>query len=247
MQAIILYFQFFTALSIPIEINNVEKTYREGIHFFPIFAFLYASIHAICFYFLQSQFSLEIVWLFLIFLDVILTRGFHYDALADMADGMLSSRKKDDVISIMKDSHIGAMGTIILILYFMGMYICGFENLHSISSLEEKILYIIGIKTLSRGGISFLCINYRHCSEHGLGLLLEGIKTWRIFLSQLIFLGVAYLTGGLIYLIVYLVNLFLIYLYRKWVEHKIKGMNGDTVGASTLIGELFMHFILTIF
>jgi adenosylcobinamide-GDP ribazoletransferase len=38
--------------------------------------------------------------------------GFHLDGLSDTADGFLSSRPRERILDIMKDSHIGAMGAI---------------------------------------------------------------------------------------------------------------------------------------
>ncbi len=41
--------------------------------------------------------------------------GLHLDGLADTADGFLSSRPRERILEIMKDSHIGAMGVIAIV------------------------------------------------------------------------------------------------------------------------------------
>jgi len=46
----------------------------------------------------------------------ILTRAFHLDGLADMADGFGGGWTKERVLEIMKDSHVGAFGVITLCL-----------------------------------------------------------------------------------------------------------------------------------
>ncbi|MBN2312182.1 MAG: adenosylcobinamide-GDP ribazoletransferase [Candidatus Hydrogenedentes bacterium] len=45
-----------------------------------------------------------------------LTGGLHLDGLADTADGFLSARPKDRALEIMRDSRIGTMGVLALIL-----------------------------------------------------------------------------------------------------------------------------------
>lgn len=47
---------------------------------------------------------------------VVLTRGLHMDGLADMADGLGGGFTPEKRLEIMKDSHIGAFGTLALIL-----------------------------------------------------------------------------------------------------------------------------------
>jgi adenosylcobinamide-GDP ribazoletransferase len=39
----------------------------------------------------------------------------HLDGLSDTADGLLSSRPRDEMLEIMKDSHVGVMGVIALV------------------------------------------------------------------------------------------------------------------------------------
>jgi adenosylcobinamide-GDP ribazoletransferase len=41
--------------------------------------------------------------------------GFHMDGLSDTADGFLSSRPRERILDIMKDSHIGAMGVMAIV------------------------------------------------------------------------------------------------------------------------------------
>lgn len=56
-----------------------------------------------------------------LFAEVIITGGFHVDALADTADGLFSSRKRERMLEIMKDSRVGANGVIAICFYFLFM------------------------------------------------------------------------------------------------------------------------------
>jgi len=50
---------------------------------------------------------------------VILTGGMHEDGLADCADGFGGAMEKDQRLTIMKDSRIGAFGAVALVLFIM--------------------------------------------------------------------------------------------------------------------------------
>lgn len=50
---------------------------------------------------------------------VLITGALHEDGLADFFDGLGGGRTREDVLRIMKDSHIGTYGVLGLILYYM--------------------------------------------------------------------------------------------------------------------------------
>ncbi|MFA6898440.1 MAG: adenosylcobinamide-GDP ribazoletransferase, partial [Candidatus Paceibacterota bacterium] len=47
--------------------------------------------------------------------SILITRGFHYDGLADTVDGLFGGSNKEERLRIMKDSHIGSFATLALI------------------------------------------------------------------------------------------------------------------------------------
>ncbi len=52
--------------------------------------------------------------------SVMLTGGFHEDGLADLADGLGGSSRRERALEIMKDSRIGSFGAIALVLALLG-------------------------------------------------------------------------------------------------------------------------------
>ena len=51
-----------------------------------------------------------LVWMIILFYDVLFTGAIHQDGLADRTDGLFFLRKRERMLEIMKDSHIGTMG-----------------------------------------------------------------------------------------------------------------------------------------
>lgn len=75
------------------------------------------------------------------------TGAFHLDGLADTADGLCSHRSREQVLEIMKDSRIGAMGVVAL---------CSVVALKwaGISGLDQhRGLLLILVPAYARGGI----------------------------------------------------------------------------------------------
>lgn len=67
---------------------------------------------------------------------VVVLAGFsgclHLDGLADTADGLLSSRSRERMLEIMKDSHIGVMGVVAI----AGVWLLKFAALASVTAQE---------------------------------------------------------------------------------------------------------------
>ncbi|MDR1111219.1 MAG: adenosylcobinamide-GDP ribazoletransferase [Deltaproteobacteria bacterium] len=54
--------------------------------------------------------------IFLVTAQIVLTRGFHLDGLADSADALLSHRSVERKLEIFKDSHLGTFGVLAIVL-----------------------------------------------------------------------------------------------------------------------------------
>jgi adenosylcobinamide-GDP ribazoletransferase len=58
----------------------------------------------------------------------------HMDGLSDTADGFLSSRPRDRILEIMKDSHVGSMGVVAIVCLLLAKFA-------AIQSLSEMRLW----------------------------------------------------------------------------------------------------------
>ena len=209
-KALIIYTQFFSRIVIP---KAVDISYlRRGLPFLTLFGLLLGLISG-GFYFLMSIVLPGMVaWVLTLAFDVLLTGGFHLDALADTADGLFSSRKKERMLEIMKDSRIGSNGVLALILYYALMLVL-------YPYLPEPRWFIVASLTM-------------------IGNFFSGSKTSHILLAQLLPLLLSLLVfnwrGLLAYGLVFLGAIG----YRRFVYNKIDGHTGDTLGAYVEIAQL---------
>ena len=82
-----------------------------------------------------------------VILLAVLSAAFHLDGLADTADGLLSSRPRDEALAIMKDSRIGTMG-LVAILFGLSLKWGGIAGLNS-----QRAIVLIAVPAYARSAI----------------------------------------------------------------------------------------------
>lgn len=85
-KALILYTQFFTRIPVPIPVDEPIERMRKGVYWFTLFGGLLGVIEGGCFYLVSLFFPLPLSFFFTLFVDCLLTGGFHLDALCDTAE-----------------------------------------------------------------------------------------------------------------------------------------------------------------
>lgn len=246
-QALILYFQFFTRIPIPVPIDDPLDKMKQGVAYFSFFGLLVSLIEAGVFFLLSWVMDLNLAWVMILLLDVLLTGGFHLDALADMTDGLFSSRQPDRMLEIMKDSRIGSNGVLSLIFYYASCILAFVNMTHAGLLLSEAVFIVIGLNVVGKMAITILFYQatYKGASETGSGNAFIGVSSKSIWVAQitgLICLLVLFRWQGLI---IYLVIAGVICLYRKMVYQKVGGLNGDTMGAASPIAQVIYLVVLS--
>lgn len=245
MKSLILYFQFFTRIPIPIGVDKPMERMKSGISLFTFFGLLVGLIEAVAFFLASQLVSFNVAWIIVLFVDVILTGGFHLDAVADMADGLFSSRKKERMLEIMKDSRMGSNGVLILIFYYLTCVI-PFMEVSSELTLKTGLFLVIAMNVVGKMGISLMFYHmvYSGSNPQGLGTTFVGVKTVNIIIAQIVGLVILYGMFGYNGLIVYGFVFLFILLYRRMVYKKIDGLNGDTLGSAAPLSQMiFMLFV----
>ncbi len=181
----ILYAQFFTRISIPIEIKDATTKFKNNIQYFSLFGLLLGCIEALIFWGFASIFPLWFAWMIYWITDGLLTGGFHLDALADTADGLFSSRKPERMKEIMHDSRLGTMGALGLIYFYLivigsGIVICNQLPLWQLIGLTAVMTM------MAKTGIALLFYKMVYNGDSGLASIWVGVKTWRIVASQVL-------------------------------------------------------------
>jgi len=242
--SLIAYFQFFTRLVIPIELEHPLQDLKKGSQFLPLFGCLIGAIEGILYWVSQLIFPPMIsLWIVLVF-DSLFTGGMHQDGLADMADGLFSSRKKERMVEIMKDSRIGTMGALALIFYY-GFMLAIVSSYSPLFQGIQGALLIFSMHVVAKSHLTLLFhkMIYAGANSKGLGKTWEGVSFREILFAQ----GITIFIVGALFqwkgLVSYLIGVLVTLIYRQFVYQKISGMNGDTLGAIAPIS--FVVFLLS--
>ncbi|WP_303974246.1 adenosylcobinamide-GDP ribazoletransferase [Streptococcus merionis] len=230
-QALILYTQFFSRIVIN---KEVDISYvRKGIPVITLFGLLLGLLSAGWYYLVQLFLPGRIAWILTLLFDVLLTGGFHLDGLADMADGLFSSRKKERMLEIMKDSRIGSNGVLALILYYSVM-IVSYEYLP-----EPKWLIVAFLSMIGKAGLALQLYQMTYARESGgSGQFFAGTTVGQIALSQVLPILLSFAAFAQKGLIAYALVFFGAIVYRGFVYKKIDGHTGDTLGAFVEIAQI---------
>ena len=171
-----------------------------------------------------------------VFLDIlllaILSGGLHLDGLGDTADGFLSHRSPEQVLTIMRDSRIGVMG-LLAIVFILAIKWAGIYSLE-----KHRALYLFIIPAYSRGammfGIKFLRYG-RLQGGIGTDFFSDKIPMYAlsiIFLPVCISLWLGLRAIWLNSFFILMTTLILFY-YRR----RMNGITGDMLGAMAEIEE----------
>ncbi len=169
-----------------------------------------------------------------VMLSIYLTRALHLDGLSDVMDGLAAHLDADRFWEITKDSRVGAFGVIGLSMALIGLILLLGELF--MAGLYGQVLWAFIV-----GRFCALILGHfgRHLSRPGLGSLFLAGATLPAMLAGLFFTlatglllaSPAQILGAFIAVAPFQVALFCL-------AKKVKGLNGDFLGASIITGEL---------
>lgn len=118
-QAAAAAFQFLTRFPVKVNLDYTPELFRQSTRFYPLVG---AAIGltvwaggAVAAYLLPPLPAA----VFVLILWVGITGGLHLDGWMDTADGLLSYRSREQMLEIMKDSRVGAMGVMACVLLLL--------------------------------------------------------------------------------------------------------------------------------
>lgn len=232
---------FFSALSfltlIPVsrKLSGGYENLGKATGWFPFVGLLAgfaAAFLDIClFEFLPPLLGASLCMLFFIFIS----KGLHLDGLADTADGFFSSRPRERILEIMRDSRIGTMGAAAI----SAVMIIKTSSIFSLGP-DFRLPAIIMAPVAGRCAITATMAFFGYArKEGGLASVFTEDISWKHGLWAFFALVVTgFLAGGLRGAIVALIASVFIISFAYYSEIKIGGFTGDTLGAGCELAEM---------
>lgn len=241
MRFFIITLQFLTRIPINTDLKATEEDFAKGVVFFPLVGLIIGAFNLTILIAASKLLGGVFPLICCLLAGTAITGGLHVDGLADTCDGIFSSRTRDRMLEIMRDSRIGTNGTIAIIFDYL-------MRLSLLAMLSGKGLYLavllspVAAKTLM---VLLMKTSVYARSGPGLGgLYLEKQTSGATVLAAI--LGFAIILGfsGIWGIAALGVCTVLCFLYRSFIYSKLQGMTGDTLGAANELLEV--AFILVI-
>lgn len=116
---------FFTRIPIPLKLEYSNDIMNQSQKYYPLVGIIVGLFNAIVCYMLHFVFPIDVCLVLMMIASVFLTGAFHEDGFTDVCDSFGGGYGKEKILTIMKDSRIGAYGVIgiilLLLLKFLGM------------------------------------------------------------------------------------------------------------------------------
>jgi adenosylcobinamide-GDP ribazoletransferase len=238
-----LYFialQFLTIIPLPFPIRWEERDLGRSMAVFPLAGLTLGALLAGADFILTPWLPRQVSDLLLIAILSAVTGCLHLDGLADVCDGLGARGGRERFLAVMKDSRIGAVGVVGLMLGLLLKY----QALLHIP-LEQKREALLFFPMAARFSQVQMTVWAKEARGDGLGsAFIAGAGTMQFISASVITLAGAWflfdLRGIYCSLILYLFTWGL----KWWFQRKVGGISGDIIGCASELNEILCLLIV---
>ncbi|MDU9050611.1 MAG: adenosylcobinamide-GDP ribazoletransferase [Candidatus Electrothrix sp. Rat3] len=238
--------RFLSILPFAGSLGTSEKELARSVPFFPLVGLLFACIALPLTWGLSQVLPPAVTAVLTVFILLSFSGGLHLDGLADTADGFFSSRPRERILEIMRDSATGAMGVMALVVLLSLKIAC-------LSSMNNQLLIAVFLMPIAgRVAILLLMAMLPYArSEGGLGSLFrDAFNTQqarlRALAALLILSGISWAAAGPQGLLAVFSVLLMTALFAFFCRKKIGGVTGDTLGAACELAEAVVALVFVL-
>ena len=224
--------QFLTIIPVNIKGKISEEDFGRSLLCFPVVGLLLGLFLALI-AFITGGLPPLVRGILILIAWIIITGGIHLDGFADTCDGFYGKRSREDILKIMRDSRIGAMGatglTALLLLKFAILSSVAQEDLW-------KILVITAV--FARWSQVLACAISKYARDEGKAkYFVEHAKYGACAAGALFTLILFWLVMSVKGVILFALLSAAMFLFIKCIQRRIGGMTGDTIGATSEVAE----------
>lgn len=229
---------FFTRIPVGKKIIGDKDTYERSIWYAPISGVILGLINIGIYFLFNIFFSNLLSVIFLVLAYVIVTGALHIDGLGDFFDGLLSQKKGEDFVKVMRDSKIGTGGIVAIVFYLL----ISIALLYELSSSSNFYYLIFMYPLFSRFLLILLPIFFSYPKGIEVGMakgFMDGkINYLSIIWSFILIIFITINTLGIndlwLIFLALVIGLFIAFL----ISRKLRGITGDMIGAIVEISQI---------
>lgn len=240
---------FYTRIPCPKNITHDPEYLNKATRYFPIIGWIVGGVIWFVLYLASFFFSSEVSLLLGIIGGILTTGAFHEDGFADVCDGFGGGWTKEKILTIMKDSAIGAYGAIGLVLLFLIKFQIASDMVHKSSVMNVPFtlpLLFISAHAVSRLAAISIVFTHQYSREDASSKSKPIAQqfTWREVFGATIFglvpfLVLSYFQWQFVFVLipVFMARFFMARYFQKWID----GYTGDCLGATQQVCEVVFY------
>lgn len=240
MRLFIIAFQFLTIVPLPVAVRCEEEDLGRSMAFFPLVGLVLGALMAGADFLLAPLLPRAVADLLLIVISTVATGALHLDGLSDVCDGLAARGSRERFLEIMKDSRVGAVGAVALVLGLGLKY----QALLAVPAgyKREVLLFFPMAARLAQVQMT---VGAKRARRDGLGSAFVGGAG----ITQLLSAWALTLTAGVLLLglsgVICLALLFLLtWGVKSWSHGRLGGVTGDVIGCASELNEIFCLLFL---
>lgn len=231
MKEFLIALQFLTIL--PVRLSGLkESDFGKSLVYFPAVGMLIGFILTLSL-FVFGLLPPLVTSVSILVISIVITAGIHLDGFADTCDGFYGFKSKEEILEIMRDSHIGTMGAIGIVCLFLFKFAI-------LTATPKETLWksLIMMAAFSRWTQALACFVSTYARDEGKAkYFIEYADRKAVFTGGLFTLAIFLLLANFKGLILFIISLIPIFLFISYIKRRIGGMTGDTIGATSEIAE----------
>jgi len=233
--------QFLTIFPIPVGFNIQGDHLKKSIWFFPVVGIFLGTLLVVFDLFMIKIFPQKVVSILDLILMVFVSGGFHLDGLADSADGLLSSRPKEKILEIMKDSRSGPMAIAVVLFLLLLKLAC----ISSLSKGGDRYFALFFSPFIGRCSLVWMFDFLPYARKEG-GLASVFLDEKNLYRSIPLLIGIIFFLSFFVFWGGIILFFFFSFLFMFFLKRKIGGFTGDTLGAFCELQEAIILLIFLI-
>ena len=241
--------QFLTRVPVPRWVGWQPDWLHASARHFPAVGLVVGAFGALVLWAAGAHFTAAVAVLLSMAATVWLTGAFHEDGLADTCDGLGGAVDRERALVIMKDSRLGTYGALalLMVLALKAAALHGLATRDLLATLAALPL----AHALSRAA-SVLLLRWlpyagdvEHAKAKPLAQRLDAWGLWMVCVWGLSAGAVALLFMPMKALVAAAVGVLLVALWMaRWLQRRLGGFTGDTLGATQQFSELAVYLAL---
>jgi adenosylcobinamide-GDP ribazoletransferase len=227
--------RFLTVLPVPQRWGNDTENIARCLLFFPVVGLLIGTVSGIVAFGVSKILPPWPTSVVVVIVLVAASGGLHLDGLSDTADGFFSARGREQILEIMRDSHIGAMGVVAIVCVLL-LKVAALASVPG--ATLSRVVLLMPLAGRCALVVTMAVLPYAR-PEGGLGTLFYKSRPRLAVLWAIVVLAIAsWFALRAAGLVAAGASLLGVLLFAAYTYRKIGGATGDTLGAACEIAEV---------